>query len=115
MLRCFTYFTFNQLQSNQVGGNGAEAACVPDSAGQVVNYIPCQPTGVREVEASDHQFFRFSSKWDSKPEADELGAPPCGVYRKNWLSYCHSRLKTIYRYFLQLHGIDNFASAKMVL
>ena len=44
---------FNQLQGNQFGGNGAEAACVFGSAGQVVNHILCQPTGVRDVDVID--------------------------------------------------------------
>ena len=44
------YSIFNQLRDNQFGGNGSEAACVSDSADQAVNYIPCQPTGLREID-----------------------------------------------------------------
>ena len=41
------------MRGNQAGGNGAEAACVSGSAGQVVNYLPYQLTGVHEVDVID--------------------------------------------------------------
>ena len=36
-----------------MGNNGAEVACMSGSASQVVNYIPCQLTGVHEVNVID--------------------------------------------------------------
>ena len=44
------YSIFNQLQDNRFGDNGSEAVCVSDSADQAVNYIPCQRTGLREID-----------------------------------------------------------------
>ena len=49
----FVISIFEQLRGNRVGGNRAEAACASHSSGQAVNYIPCQPTGVREVDVID--------------------------------------------------------------
>ena len=41
------------MRGNRVGVNGAGAACLSSSSGQVVNYIPYLSTGVREVDVID--------------------------------------------------------------
>ena len=76
---CFVYSIFNQLRGNPVGSNGTEAVCVSGSAGQIVNYISCQPTGVREVDVIDMlapEISSFLSRLFSKSEAAELVALP---------------------------------------
>ena len=84
---CFEYSIFNQLRSNRVGGGGTEAACVTGISRQVINHIPWQPSGVREINVIHSlrpAIFCFSSRWESKVEAAELVVLPCPAHRKTW-------------------------------
>ena len=83
----YTYSILNQLRGSRVGSNRAEAACVSGFAKQVVNYTPCQPTGVHDVDVIDSlgpAIFSFFIKMGHQGKAAELVVLPCRARRKTW-------------------------------